>query len=461
MLLSRRSLARRASVYSLLLGVAGITACGDSPTGSRRGVAFTFSELSGDHQRGAPRHALAQPVSVRAVDANSRPVAGVAVTWSASDGGTVEPRVTTTDAGGLATTNWTLGPALGPQHVYAISDDNALSAEFTATAGEGSVDIGLTLLSLSTPDGSGQTVHPDHVAVAAPWAAASQYLVITPYPNGNASFENPSLFAGRDGIAWSAPTGVTNPIVSPAGGYLSDPDGVFVPETNELWIYYRSVDVQNEIRLVKSADGVRFGTSTTVAHGANHTLVSPTVVRRGATDWLMWAVNANVGCTASATTVELRRSTNGTDWSDAKTVSLAQPGYSVWHIDVQWIPSRREFWALYNVKTPGSCTTPAVFLATSADGESWTTYPSPVLAHGAMPAFEDVVYRSTFEYDATTDAISFWYSGARYESSNYVWRSAYERRARPDVFAAIQTKPVAASLDRQPRRNVPPLLDAP
>jgi len=60
-------------------------------------------------------------------------------------------------------------------------------------------------------------------------------------------------------------------------------------------------------------------------------------------------------------------------WSPPEQVSLVQLGYSVWHIDVQWIASRSEFWALYNVKTPGSCTTPAVYLATSGDGVTWRT----------------------------------------------------------------------------------------
>jgi hypothetical protein len=175
----------------------------------------------------------------------------------------------------------------------------------------------------------------------------------------------------------------------------------------------------------------------------------------------MWSVNSNVGCTASTTTVELRRSTNGVDWSAPRTVSLSQPGYSVWHIEVQWVPSRQEYWALYNGKTAGSCTTPALFLATSADGETWKTFPSPVLAHGVIREFEDIVYRSTFAYDPSDDAISFWYSGARYESPNYLWRSAYERRARTAVFDVIAQPPNKTLLAAAAQRNVPPLLEAP
>lgn len=324
-------------------------------------------------------------------------------------------------------------------------------------------EIPLTVLGLATPDGSGQTVHPDHVTVPPHWHGYASYLALTPYPNGDATYENPSLYGGDDGTRWSAPDGVRNPIVRPAAGYLSDPDAVFVPDRNELWIYYRAVTDHNVILVTRSGDGVHFGAPVVVAEGPNHTIVSPAVVRRSASEWLMWSVNANVGCTARSTSVELHRSTNGLDWSPPATVALTQPGYAVWHIDVQWIASRGEYWALYNVKTAGSCTTPAVYLATSADGLTWHTYPSPVLAHGAIPEFADIVYRSTFAYDPASDAIAFWYSGARYEVPNYVWRSAYQRRARADVFAAIAA-PIEAARVRASavgRAAPPPLLDAP
>jgi hypothetical protein len=291
------------------------------------------------------------------------------------------------------------------------------------------------------------------------WRGGHQYLVITPYPFGDAGYENPSLFGGGP-AAWTAPPGVMNPIARPSGGYLSDPDAVAVPESGELWVYYRGVASNNDIYVIRSNDGVKFTAPKLVASAANHDIVSPTVVRRGATDWLMWSVNSNVGCSASSTFVELRRSTNGLDWSAPERVSLTQAGFWPWHIDVQWIPSRNEFWAIYNGKTSGSCTTPALFLATSPDGVHWTTFPSPILSHGVIPEFADVVYRSTFAYDPSLDAIDFWYSGAAYVSPSYVWRSAYQRRPRAEVFA-VAAKRTLAQATIAPARNVPPLLDAP
>jgi hypothetical protein len=101
-----------------------------------------------------------------------------------------------------------------------------------------------------------------------------------------------------------------------------------------------------------------------------------------------------------------------------------------------------------------------VFLATSRDGLSWTTHPSPVLAAGAARVFKDVVYRSTFEYDADTDDITFWYSGARYDNA-WIWGSAVQRRTRQSVFDQIARPSAAMMTMMKSRAGVPALLNAP
>jgi hypothetical protein len=417
-----------------------------------------LTTASGDEQSGAPATLLPEQIGVRVTDELDRPVEGFVVHWVAADGGSVEPGASTTDADGIAQTRWTLGPSVGVQRATARAEGAAdVGFNATASGGEPRDDDKIIVLALTTPDGSGQTVHPDFVATAPPWTGASQYLVATPYPNGDANFENPSIYAGASAILWAPPPGVQNPIASPTGGYLSDPDAVFLADRDELRVYYRAVDAHNTIRMIASSDGVSFSKPITVTEGANHTIVSPTVVRRSATDWLMWSVNAGPGCTASKTSVEVRHSSNGIDWSAPSTVALSQPGSWVWHIDVQWIASRSEYWALYNTKTPGACTTQAVYLATSPDGVAWTTYPSPVIRAGVIPEFDDIVYRSTFAYDALSDQIDFWYSGARYISPNYVWRTAYQRRARSDVFSAIAKSSANIAASLVPRPGVPPL----
>ena len=92
---------------------------------------------------------------------------------------------------------------------------------------------------------------------------------------------------------------------------------------------------------------------------------------------------------------------------------------------------------MFNGKVAGSCTTDALYMATSADGVTWRTYRSPVLRRGAIPELGDIVYRATFAYDAERDLVSLWYSGARYTTRGYEWHLAFERRSRADLFDAV------------------------
>jgi hypothetical protein len=454
----------RASLATIAL--AGMSfaaaACGDNHVASphARGM---IGVSSGNAQRGLPGHPLGRPIVLVVRNSTGDPASDVHVNWFADDGGSFEPAQSVTDENGLAAATWTLGGA-AIHHGRAIAD-GYVDAEFTASTdinAELPLDV-LVPLELKTYDGSGQTVHPDFVATGGAWPGSNQYLFITPYPNGNANFENPSIFESTQPAQWAAPVGMSNPIFTPREGYYSDPDAVYVAERNEVWLYFRQVTSENIIRLTTSGDGVNWSTPVTVVHAPNHELISPTVVRRAAHDWLMWAVNGNVGCTGASTKVELRRSTDGITWSNVVPVALSQPGFAPWHIDVEWIASRGEFWALYNVKTSGSCTTSAVYLATSGDGVHWTTFPSPVLARGAIAELRDVVYRSTFSYDESSDAITFWYSGARLEGTvnvSYSWHSVVQRRLRADVFAAINAPTAAAPLAAA-RVQLPPLTNFP
>jgi hypothetical protein len=304
-------------------------------------------------------------------------------------------------------------------------------------------------VSLTTYEGSGQVVHPD-IAVTPDFQQSPLWLGITPYPNGNASFENPSIFQGSDLKTWQVPNGLANPIAKPAAGqgYNSDPDLIYRPDTREILTYFRQVvSGKNRIQLSRTHDGVTWSSPQPIIEVPNHQLVSPAVVR-GAPQapWQMWSVNAgSAGCSAQATFVERRTSSDGVVWDAPEPVDLTQPGLNIWHLEVQWIPSRHEYWALYNVYAPPStCVTPQLYLARSSDGVTWETFPSPLLSAGAIPEFQNVVYRSTFEIHPAQHAVTFWFSGAKYENKVYVWHAATVTRRIADVLAQVR-RPAPAS----------------
>ena len=395
-----------------------------------------------------PVHSLLpDPIVVTVRDAAGQPVAGVEVTWSAEGDGRTTAETNVTDAQGQARARWVLGGVEGVSRA-AAAVAQLEPATFTAIAeAPGQVPFGeVHVLDIQTYEGSKQVVHPDYVRVPDGTLQAGHHLAITPYPFGDAAHENPSHFVGEQMDRFALPAGAPNPVVRTANGHLSDPDMLYLDGTGELWLYYRQVTADNIILLTRTLDGQRWSAPVEVVRAPNHQVVSQTVVRRGDGDWWMWAVNAgSLGCGAPYTAVEVRRSADGLNWSSAEVVGLEQQGLYPWHLEVQWIPSRNEFWALYNVKRNGDCATPALYLATSPDGYTWTVQSQPVLTRGRIPELYDIVYRSSFVYDPAADAITFWYSGARHNGTKYIWGAAVERRRRAEVFgeetAAVRVGP--------------------
>ena len=403
----------------------------------------------GDGQIARVGTLLPAPIVVTVLNADGQPTEGVRVEWRTDDGQLL-PVDGETDEQGKARARWQLGQVEGARTAEATLP-GAEPAVFTAIAV--SFDAlpfdELTPLAFSTYDGSGQVVHPDYVATPAGTFGLPLHLAITPYPFGNAAFENPSFFESPRPDRWARPQGGRDPVVLPTAGYLSDPDLVYVADLGELWLYYRQVTSDNIVQLVRTSDGRAWSAPVEVLRAPNHEIVSPSVVQRAIGDWWMFAVNSGpTGCGAPGTAVEVRRSTDGIHWGDAAPARLSQADLWPWHLDVQWIPRLNRFWALYNAKAAGGCTTPAVYLAESTDGLDWQVVAQPVLVKGAIPELRDIVYRSTFEYDPVTDAVTFWFSGARYEAGRYRWGAAVERRRR-----AALTERLATTIDP---RQLPP-----
>ncbi|MBL8989875.1 MAG: hypothetical protein JNJ80_26640 [Gemmatimonadetes bacterium] len=421
----------------LLGAVAGAAGCDGPATPTPAGrVAFA---TAGDQQIGLAGDRLPVALAVAVRDDRGRPAADVPVAWVLAVNGVVAPEGAATGADGLARAEFTLGPMTGPASVVAVVDGvDSVYFRFSARAPE---EVPLPFdqyfnLSFTTFDDSGETVHPDHARV--PWALPRR-LAITPYPGGNAGFELPSVFAGRTAERWALAPGAPNPVVgSPPFGHHSDPDLVWNPERQEAWLYYREASNGNPIWLTTSTDGVQWSTPVKVITVPSHELISPAVVRRAAGDWWMWSINGGpVGCSAAAVTLEVRRSTDGVAWGPPTALALAHDGLYPWHVDVAWIESRQEYWAVYNAKKPGSCTTPALFLARSPDGLAWTPVRTPLVAKGDDARLRDIVYRASFEYLPAEDRLALWVSGARYDAGRWTWSTVLINRRAGD---ALDTK---------------------
>jgi len=107
-----------------------------------------LEKVGGDGQFGHVGTTLPQPVEVRILDEDSRPVPGVAVAFEVTDGGgEIAPASAFTGADGVASATWTLGPSPGANHARADAGD--IEGSPAAFAARADPDDGTS----SNPDG--------------------------------------------------------------------------------------------------------------------------------------------------------------------------------------------------------------------------------------------------------------------------------------------------------------------
>ncbi len=118
----------------------------DSPLEPQAPRGRTIRILSGEGQRALPGSALREPVVVRVLNADGRPVSGTRVSFQpAADHGTADPASMRSGPGGKAAATWTLGADPGPQILV-------VSAAGTASeVGARSVDLEAELDSWFAP----------------------------------------------------------------------------------------------------------------------------------------------------------------------------------------------------------------------------------------------------------------------------------------------------------------------
>lgn len=294
-------------------------------------------------------------------------------------------------------------------------------------------------LVIPTYDGSGEANHPDIAYFPGGWHGWEYWMAFNPYPNGNDGFENPSIIVSHDGINWSVPDGVTNPLVPyPLTGkaHNSDQDLSYSSSSNSLVMIFREVrDGKNIIKRLISPDGVQWSTPTEIISAPSHQLVSPALVMRDGKQPVMWVVDAGTGCSSQTNRVMARRWLGTPDmaqapesspaWSKAIVTNLQQPGYIIWHIDVTYVASRKSFWAIYPARPAGSkeCGTGNhLFMARSRDGVHWVTWEHPVLSNGVTPWATGTLYRSTMLFDDATQMFRIWLSAG---TDRHFWSLGY------------------------------------
>jgi len=344
--------------------------------------------------------------------------------------------IETYDSSALTATIWVKVPNITASSTYTIyqyygnsttssissgSNTFAFFDDFETKFGDwGALANASTYLTTPTYDGSNQAIHPDIVKFDTAWNGYLYWMTMTPYPNGNANYENPSIIVSNDGSTWTVPSGLTNPIATPPSGHYADTDLVYNSETNELVLFWGNGG--STMYYSKSSDGINWSaTAESLTSGG----VSPAIIYKDGT-YQLWYVSIPGNNNNS---LKYRTSTDAVNWSTEQSVTYTQDsstGYMPWHINVIWVPEKQEYWLLDSgatVRTKDKAINrdTRLFFAKSSDGLNWTSYPRQIIQLGEQ--WDNYfMYRATGLYDNQNNKIRIWYSALSGDSS---WHTGY------------------------------------
>jgi hypothetical protein len=270
-------------------------------------------------------------------------------------------------------------------------------------------------LAIPTYDLSGQVVEPDVIVFDSPWHGSLYWMVVSPYPFTDPSKENPSIVVSNNGLNWQVPEGLVNPLALPDGiNYLSDASIFHDPASDQLWVYYNVTltTTTNGLGMnrIVSSDGIHWQNNGQLFQVSNCDAVSPTVGKSGDT-YIMWSIKPD-DCAAATSVLTYRTSVDGLNWSEPLPTDMVQANYVLWHINIKYVSSKKEWWAAVTAYPSGQicCDNTRLFFSKSQDGAHWTSYGKPILSPSAS-GWDDVkIYRSSLIYDSRGDELRVWYS---------------------------------------------------
>jgi hypothetical protein len=272
-----------------------------------------------------------------------------------------------------------------------------------------------TFMSTPVPYFGTELVHPDILFFANGWNGYRYWMAITPYPNADSAYENPSVYASTDGQTWVTPPGGTNPVVTAppviGGTYNSDPD--FVDGLDgKVYLFHRSAGGGSRIGVTSSSNGITWATPVLLFAPDLNTEQpgSMGIVFDGVT-WFMYYVDLRESVTKT-----IRRRTASSPlgpWSEPTVITIGSPpgGKEFWHLDAIHYAGR--IILLLDIANSNSFGGQGdLYLAWSDDGgTTFTLGASPVLARTAS-GWNASIYRSTFLpiQDGLETRFAIWFS---------------------------------------------------
>jgi hypothetical protein len=271
------------------------------------------------------------------------------------------------------------------------------------------------------------------------WHGYKYWMVTTPYANSNDQVENPCILVSNNGVNWTVPAGLVNPLIGPPPcDHNCDADIIYNASTDEMWVYY--VDTRrsgqclghegqpyfnhNYLQLFKSSNGVNWtGPITLIDWNLTYEtfFLSPAVVRLDANHFYMLMTDVSQN-------IYRFESSDGMNWGAPQLINYAE---HAWHLNVEYIPSKAEFWMITLDNYSGG----NIAWAVSKDGLNWENFPNRRIMMPSAGAWDDTLYRSCFVYHEDTDLLEIWYSAHR----SGVWHTGFVDTDYSDLLEILES----------------------
>lgn len=126
-------------------------------------------------------------------------------------------------------------------------------------------------VTIPTYDGSNQTTHPKVLYFKDGFNGYKYWMVSTPYPSLDAYYENPSITVSNNGIDWTTPKGLSNPVSGYPNNYRDDSyysDPYMIYDNGNIEIFFRKTRSNlngtyirngfNYMYYISSSDGINY-----------------------------------------------------------------------------------------------------------------------------------------------------------------------------------------------------------
>ncbi len=237
-------------------------------------------------------------------------------------------------------------------------------------------------LDIATNDGYNQVCHPKVLYFEEGWNGWEYWMAYTPYPYCDDDYENPCIAVSHDGIEWTEPEGISNPVTGypptlADSAHYSDPHILMNGDTMELWFrwnptYSNGINADSNggvILRTVSTDGVNWSEIETMYPGSEWNfdpVLSPVVKLEEDGSYTMWY---------SMRDGKIWRTTSpdGYTWSELEATDLEVWGYNIWHQDIIY---ENGIYEIVFCARPQNSTNNLVgldaYYARSYDGLNWT-----------------------------------------------------------------------------------------